>query len=95
MIEDIDRISSICERLAVDSEQRFELLDLRGLKCPLPALRVRRALAGCPSGSLFRVLATDPMSIIDVPHEVSLAGATLLQQDREGEEIRFEIRAAG
>ena len=79
----------------MDSEPRFEFLDLRGLKCPLPALRVRRALAGCPAASLFRVLATDPMSIIDVPHEVKLAGGTLLQQGREGEEICFEIRSAG
>ena len=79
----------------MDSDQAFELLDLRGLKCPLPALRVRRALAACPSGRLFRVLATDPMSIIDVPHEVARSGATLLGQAQEGEEITFEIRAAG
>lgn len=79
----------------MDSELRFEILDLRGLKCPLPALRVRRALAGCPPGSMFRVLATDPMSIIDIPHEVSRSGAALLQQDHVGEEIHFKIRAAG
>jgi TusA-related sulfurtransferase len=44
---------------------------------------------------MFRVLATDPMSIIDIPHEVSRSGATLLQQDHAGEEIHFKIRAAG
>ena len=77
----------------MDQEHPFELLDLRGLKCPLPALRVRRALAGGRPGRRLRVLATDPMSGIDVPHEVSRAGATLLRQSREADEICFEIRA--
>lgn len=68
------------------------ILDLRGLKCPLPALRTRRLLAGGAAGAIYRVLATDPMSVIDIPHEVSRAGALLLSQSREDDVFTFEIR---
>lgn len=43
-------------------------LDLRGLKCPLPALRTRKALAAAAPGTLLLVLCTDPLAGIDIPH---------------------------
>lgn len=43
-------------------------LDLRGLKCPLPVLRVRKALRGARAGSLLVVQCTDPMTVIDLPN---------------------------
>lgn len=45
-----------------------EILDLRGLKCPLPALLTKKALARAPGGTLRRVLADDPMAVVDIPH---------------------------
>jgi len=45
-----------------------ELLDLRGLKCPLPALLARKALARLSSRSALTVIADDPMSVVDIPH---------------------------
>lgn len=45
-----------------------ESLDLRGLKCPLPALVARRALERAEPGALIDVLVDDPMAPIDVPH---------------------------
>jgi tRNA 2-thiouridine synthesizing protein A len=45
-----------------------ETLDLRGLKCPLPALLAKKALARLGSGAALRVLADDPMSAVDIPH---------------------------
>jgi len=44
-----------------------EELDLRGLKCPLPALLARRALARARPGTTIMVLVDDPMAPIDVP----------------------------
>lgn len=41
------------------------VLDAKGLKCPLPVLRARKALRDVPPGGLLRVLATDPGSIAD------------------------------
>jgi tRNA 2-thiouridine synthesizing protein A len=45
-----------------------ETLDLRGLKCPLPALMTRKALARLPPGTALTVLADDPMAVVDIPH---------------------------
>ncbi|QQR41136.1 sulfurtransferase TusA family protein [Devosia rhizoryzae] len=38
-----------------------------GLKCPLPVLKMEKALAGLPPGSTLTVLATDPMAKVDIP----------------------------
>jgi tRNA 2-thiouridine synthesizing protein A len=45
-----------------------ESLDLRGLKCPLPALLAKKALARLAPGSILTVIADDPMSAVDIPH---------------------------
>ena len=45
-----------------------ETLDLRGLKCPMPALLTKKALARLAAGSVLHVLADDPMSVVDIPH---------------------------
>jgi tRNA 2-thiouridine synthesizing protein A len=45
-----------------------ETLDLRGLKCPLPAMLARKALAKLPPGTSLTVLADDPLSVVDIPH---------------------------
>ncbi len=45
-----------------------EALDLRGLKCPLPALLAKKELTQLPQGTVLTVLADDPMAVVDVPH---------------------------
>jgi len=45
-----------------------EELDLRGLKCPLPALFARRALARLPKGGKLVVVTDDPLAPVDIPH---------------------------
>ena len=45
-----------------------ETLDLRGLKCPLPALMTKKALAKLPPGAALIVWADDPMAVVDIPH---------------------------
>ena len=58
----------------------METLDLRGLRCPLPALRTKRRLARLPAGTMLEVLATDPLSGIDIPHAVREAGGRILER---------------
>ena len=70
-------------------------LDLRGLKCPLPAMKTRVALGMMRAGERLTVLATDPMSAIDVPHAATGAGGAILQQYREGATQVFEIEKSG
>jgi len=43
-------------------------LDLRGLKCPLPALLAKKALARLAPGAVLTVLASDPLAVVDIPH---------------------------
>lgn len=44
-----------------------ELLDARGLKCPLPVLKMEKRLAGLAVGTRLVVLASDPMAKVDIP----------------------------
>ena len=45
-----------------------DVLDLRGLKCPLPALLAQKALAKRAPGETLTVLADDPLAAVDIPH---------------------------
>ena len=75
------------------SENHSEItLDLSGLLCPLPVLRARKRLAAMPAGAVLKVIATDPMSAIDMPHFCNEQGHTLLDQARDGEALIFRIR---
>ena len=55
-------------------------LDLRGLKCPLPALKTRKALTRLSTGQRLCVEATDPLSVIDIPHVCQETGDRLIAQ---------------
>ena len=70
-------------------------LNLRGLKCPLPALRVRKALKGAAPGTLFLVECTDPMAAIDIPHLLRETGDALVDQQRGDGTMTFTIRKGG
>lgn len=54
-----------------------EVLDLRGLKCPLPALMTKKALAKCVPGARLTMLADDPLARIDIAHMCHGEGHTL------------------
>ena len=67
------------------------VLDVRGLKCPLPVLKTERRMQAFASGTRFVVLTTDPMAAIDLPHFCGEKGHRMLAQTREGDALRFEI----
>lgn len=67
-------------------------LDLRGLKCPLPVLRSRKVLAEMGPGAILQLEASDPMSVIDIPHMCNEDGHTLLSQEKQEGTLRFTIR---
>lgn len=69
-------------------------LDLSGLLCPLPVLRARKHLETMVPGEVLKVIATDPMSAIDMPHFCSQQGHTLLDQSTEAGTLIFRIRRA-
>jgi len=53
-------------------------IDARHLLCPLPVLRLRRALRGLPPGEIAALDATDPAAVLDVPHFCAEGGHELL-----------------
>jgi tRNA 2-thiouridine synthesizing protein A len=55
------------------------LVDARGHRCPVPTLRLRRALEAAGDGARVRLLADDPLARIDVPHLTAAVGAEVLE----------------
>ena len=62
-----------------DGQLEERLVDARGHRCPVPTLRLRRALEESAPGGRVRLLADDPLARIDVPHFAASAGATVLE----------------
>ncbi|WP_306028740.1 sulfurtransferase TusA family protein [Stappia sp. MMSF_3263] len=62
-------------------------LDLKGLKCPLPVLKARKAMTAMRPGARVRILSTDPMSVIDIPHFCQEAGHRLLSRETGADEV--------
>lgn len=54
------------------------VVDARGLRCPLPVIRLARAAAGLPAGSVLTVLATDPAAAHDIPAWCTMRGHELV-----------------
>ena len=67
-------------------------LDLRGLKCPLPALRTRKALNQSQPGDILIVECTDPLSGIDIPNLLRQTGDTLEDSRKDKKLLTFRIR---
>lgn len=75
-----------------DAPVTEKILDLRGLKCPLPALRARKALAGLAAGDLLTLECTDPLTEIDIPHLLRETGDTLENKSTRADLLTFKIR---
>lgn len=67
-------------------------LDARGLKCPLPILKAKKALSDMASGDILRVLATDPGSVRDFQAFARQTGNDLLEHSQAELEFTFFMR---
>jgi tRNA 2-thiouridine synthesizing protein A len=67
------------------------VLDLRGLRCPHPVLRAKKAMRTVPVGSVLVLECTDPLTAIDVPHFVNQTGHLLQAQERRGSLYVYRI----
>jgi tRNA 2-thiouridine synthesizing protein A len=66
-------------------------LDVKGLNCPLPILRAKKALAGMESGQTLRVTATDPGSVKDFAAFCKQTGNPLISSTETPSEFTFVI----
>ena len=72
-----------------------ETIDVRGHRCPVPTLRLRKALEGVAPGETVRLLADDPMARIDVPHFAAAGGHELVAVEDQGSAVAFTVRKVG
>src|SRR3954469_7004194 len=78
---------------STDQVRRPEgVIDLRGLKCPLPALLTRRRLAALPTGAELTVLTSDPLAVVDIPHMCGEEGHVLIDSRQAADHHIFKIR---
>ncbi|MFZ0065921.1 MAG: sulfurtransferase TusA family protein [Pseudolabrys sp.] len=68
------------------------VLNLRGLKCPLPALRVRKQLSALKSGDVIVAECTDPLTTIDIPNLLRQTGDSLEGKSEGNGVLTFRIR---
>jgi len=67
-------------------------LDLRGLRCPLPALKTRKALTRLAAGDRLVVECTDPLSTLDIPNLINQTGDVLEEQTATPNLFVFKIQ---
>ena len=67
------------------------VLNLRGLLCPQPVLRAKKALRSLAIGDALVLECTDPLTVIDIPHFVHQNRHTLNEQSRQGDIYIFRI----
>lgn len=78
---------------ALPTEVAFDLeIDTRGLTCPLPILRAKKALATLESGAVLKVVSTDRASMRDFEAFAKQTGNALLAQQTEGDEFTHFLR---
>lgn len=67
------------------------MLDVRGLTCPLPILKLKKALGDMQSGDVVRLEATDAGSVMDIPAFIKQTGHTLISQATHEDVFVFNI----
>ncbi len=74
--------------------ESIHTLDARGLNCPLPILRTKKALSKMAAGDILEIIATDPGSVKDLTSFCGQTGNMMLSSDQAEEEFHFRIRKA-
>lgn len=69
-----------------------QLLDTKGLKCPIPVLKARKAIKFIDSGETLRVVATDPSAVEDFAAFCEVAGHKLLESSEDAGIYTFVIQ---
>lgn len=71
-----------------------QMLDVKGLNCPLPVLRTKKAMKAVPKGEVLTVEATDPNTMRDIAALCDASGFALLAAEEKGGVFVFRIQQA-
>lgn len=74
-----------------DDQTAARTIDTRGLACPLPVLKARKALLSLAPGERLVVMATDPLAAVDIPHFCQEDGHRLVASSRRDGVLEFVI----
>jgi tRNA 2-thiouridine synthesizing protein A len=77
------------------SEAADQVLDTKGLNCPLPILKAKKALKDIPTGGTLQILATDPGSVADFQAFCRTTGNELVSNSEDGGVFSFLIKKTG
>jgi tRNA 2-thiouridine synthesizing protein A len=77
----------VAEEIKIDME-----LDLKGLLCPLPMVKVSQNIKNIPVGGIIKATATDPGSLADIPSWARTTGNEVIKTEREGKDIIFYVK---
>lgn len=72
--------------------QNHQLLDVSGHQCPIPVLRLRRLLENVAKGVSIKLIASDPMTLIDIPNFCREAGHVIEKTQENEEKILYIIK---
>lgn len=75
------------EAINVDLE-----LDLKGLLCPMPMVKVSQNITNVPVGGIIRAVATDPGALADIPSWARSTGNEIIKQEKNGSELIFYVK---
>ena len=67
-------------------------LDLKGLLCPMPMVRVSQNIGKVPVGGIMKATATDPGSLADIPSWSRTAGHEVVKSEKDGKNFVFYIK---
>jgi tRNA 2-thiouridine synthesizing protein A len=74
------------------SEQVTVKLNLEGLMCPMPIVKISKAVKEAPVGTVFEATATDPGVLADIPAWARTTGNEVVKMEKEGKIVRFFVR---
>jgi tRNA 2-thiouridine synthesizing protein A len=80
-------MDTVSEDIKVDLE-----LDLKGLMCPLPMVRVSQNISNVPVGGILHAVTTDPGSLADIPSWAKSTGNEVVKQERDGSTFVFWVK---
>jgi tRNA 2-thiouridine synthesizing protein A len=69
-----------------------KVLDLKGLACPMPVVKVSKGIKDVEVGEVIEALTTDPGSLTDFPAWAKTSGNEIVKTDQSDEVIKFYIR---
>ncbi|MBM3183000.1 MAG: sulfurtransferase TusA family protein [Chloroflexi bacterium] len=69
-----------------------QTINLEGLLCPIPVVKVSQAIKNLPVGGVLAATATDPGVLADIPAWARSTGNELLSMNREGKLIKFFVK---